>query len=709
MIRLILLLAILAVGCLAFGQNDDWIEQISAPQVRIDKDRVYAVGPLTAKWKEFVLSGGRLEGSRETGLYRLYERARIESESLTGSGAELFIDAPNESWRFVDGRVELRSEFLQGRTVSSVYLSGQAVSGVSDQASATLCTATTCDHDPPHWQIEAGTANAIADDRLILRRVRLRALGVALFTLPRLVIPLRPGASDRVILPEVGQNVEEGFFLKYAVGYGDRGSGYGQARIDLMSKKGVGFGLDQQLGSLKANVYALRDQTRGGTTITARALHEATVGSILALSSLEYSRNSFLQTSNAFGMGTALTWKHEGGTARLSARQSANQSGGYTSDSTTISLTETGTAKDWSWNGNIDFKGFSARSGQTALNDRREYGVGLTVDRTMGRGRAQFEVLRRIPVASSAPFFGGLEKAPQLTYFLPAVKIGPTTTSFRGSIGHLAERGSRSVSGERLYAEANGSYLPYPSATLGYGLQQSFYSDGTAQYVLRSDMEQRIGSRGEFALRWNYLRPYGYSPFQFDRSGIYNSLTADLRVLKFGDWNLSAQTGYDLQADKLGRDAWRTLWLNANYEPSNHLRWRTNLTYDPNRDRTTGILTDVMWNFGASNLYFNARFDPQRDRLASANLRVEALNIGRTKLWALLSYNGYLNRFESRQFMATYDLHCVELELRFIDNPFGFRRDREISMFLRLKALPSEPRFGYGQFGQPVGGIGEIF
>lgn len=267
MIRLILLLAILAVGCLAFGQNDDWIEQISAPQVRIDKDRVYAVGPLTAKWKEFVLSGGRLEGSRETGLYRLYERARIESESLTGSGAELFIDAPNESWRFVDGRVELRSEFLQGRTVSSVYLSGQAVSGVSDQASATLCTATTCDHDPPHWQIEAGTANAIADDRLILRRVRLRALGVALFTLPRLVIPLRPGASDRVILPEVGQNVEEGFFLKYAVGYGDRGSGYGQARIDLMSKKGVGFGLDQQLGSLKANVYALRDQTRGGTTI----------------------------------------------------------------------------------------------------------------------------------------------------------------------------------------------------------------------------------------------------------------------------------------------------------------------------------------------------------------------------------------------------------------------------------------------------------
>ncbi|MCS7066537.1 MAG: hypothetical protein NZL85_09760, partial [Fimbriimonadales bacterium] len=128
--------------------------------------------------------------------------------------------------------------------------------------------------------------------------------------------------------------------------------------------------------------------------------------------------------------------------------------------------------------------------------------------------------------------------------------------------------------------------------------------------------------------------------------------------------------------------------------------------YDPNRERFTSVLTDLLWQFGDSRLALSARYDPQRRRWGSVFTRLDALKWGRIRLSSILQYNGYLNRVEGRHFLITYDLHCAELEIRYIDNPFGFRQDRSLLVFLRLKALPSVSRFGYGQFGQPLGGIG---
>jgi len=244
-----------------------------------------------------------------------------------------------------------------------------------------------------------------------------------------------------------------------------------------------------------------------------------------------------------------------------------------------------------------------------------------------------------------------------------------------------------------------------------YGFKQTFYNDDTAQYVLQSVAEQTfgLGGRSAFSLRWNYLRPYGFSPLGIDRVGFYNLLSADLRWFIGSGWSLSAQTSYDLRARDLNREAWSLLNLNLEYEPTPLLRWRNQLSYDPNRQRLLSIQTDLFWQFGESQLVFAGRYDAQRAKWGRIFVRADAIRWGRTRLSVLTQYNGYLNRFESRQLLLTYDLHCAELELRYIDNPFGFRRDTGVQVFIRLKALPSFSRFGYGQLGQPVGSGGLDF
>jgi hypothetical protein len=77
---------------------------------------------------------------------------------------------------------------------------------------------------------------------------------------------------------------------------------------------------------------------------------------------------------------------------------------------------------------------------------------------------------------------------------------------------------------------------------------------------------------------------------------------------------------------------------------------------------------------------------------------------------AILQYNGFLNRFESRNLEVIRDLHCMEAVFTYIDNPFGFRNDKQFYFQLRIKALPQARGIGTGQFGQALDtGVGEIF
>jgi hypothetical protein len=528
------------------------------------------------------------------------------------------------------------------------------------------------------------------------------------------VVPLREGDVSQ--LPDAGYTEEEGFYLRYAIAYLLAQGALGSARFDLMQKRGLGVNLQQNYARGDLNLYLLRDLRQRADSLTGRWQHGQNFGALQTRWNAEYRRNSYLLFGNntAWNLRTDWTLPSPTGQTALSLAESRNRTGAFENIARTLTLQDTrrlGRLQSSLSGEYLEFENLfsGSRTGNRQWNLRANLRYGLERDATL-----QLDFERFVPVGESG-IFGGLERLPELSVSTAGRALGLPDSQLRISVGRFAEGFQTRITRERYAFEWQGRTGARPTRETdlrpallwNYRFRQTFYSDDTAQYLLQSALEGRLplGARSNFSLRWNYLRPYGYSPLGLDRTGVYNLLSGELR-LSFGDWRLGAQSSYDLLASDRGRDPWSLLNLNLEYQPAEWLRWRTQASYDPNRARWRSLQTDLQWRFGDSRLALAARYDPQRARWGSVFVRVDALKWGRSRLSFLTQYNGYLNRFESRQALWVYDLHCAELEVRYIDNPFGFRRDTGLQVFLRLKALPSVSRFGFGQLGQPVGVIG---
>jgi hypothetical protein len=669
---------------------------------------------ITARWREYLLESARFEGRTRRAEYRFFEGVRLSSERLQAQGAELLLNTRERRWTLLNGRAELTPAFTENRLLESLYLQGSRIEGNETRVYAEACTATTCGLEHPHFHWSAQTVEATPGERAVLREVRLTILGRTVLRLPYVVVPLREGDVSQ--LPDAGYTEEEGFYLRYAIAYLLAQGALGNARFDLMQRRGLGVNLQQGYARGDLNLYLLRDLRQRSDSLTGRWQHGQNFGALQTRWNAEYRRNSYLLFGNntAWNLRTDWTLPSPTGQTALSLAESRNRTGAFENINRTLTLQDTrrlGRLQSSLSGEYLEFENLfsGSRTGNRQWNLRANLRYGLERDATL-----QLDFERFVPVGESG-IFGGLERLPELSVSTAGRALGLPDSQLRISVGRFAEGFQTRIARERYAFEWQGRMggrptretEPHAALLWNYRFRQTFYSDDTAQYLLQSALEGRLplGARSNFSLRWNYLRPYGYSPLGLDRTGVYNLLSAELR-LSFGDWQLGAQSSYDLLASDKGRDSWSPLNLNLEYQPAEWLRWRTQLSYDPNRERWRSVQTDLQWRFGDSRLALAARYDPQRARWGSVFVRVDALKWGRSRLSFLTQYNGYLNRFESRQALWVYDLHCAELEVRYIDNPFGFRRDTGLQVFLRLKALPSVSRFGFGQFGQPVGAIG---
>lgn len=716
--RLALLLTLfLALGEVGGQPQGEPIEFESQQAFRYDSASDIAQGEaITARWREYLLEGARLEGHTRRAEYRFFEGVRMTSETLRVQGAELLLSTRERRWTLLEGRAELAPAFTENRLLTSLFLESARIEGDESRIHAEYCTATTCELEHPHFHWIARTLEATPGERAVLRDVRLTILGRTVLRLPYVVVPLREG--DTSPLPDAGYTEEEGFYIRYALAYLLAQGALGNARFDLMQRRGLGVNLQQSYARGDVNLYLLRDLRQRTESLTGRWQHGQNLGAVQTRWNAEYRRNSFLlfRDNTTWNLRTDWTLPHPTGQTGMSLAENRNRTGTFENINRVLTLQDTRRLGRLQSNLSGEYTEFenqfgASRTGNRQWNLRANLRYGLERDASL-----QLDFERFVPVGESG-VFGGLERLPELNLSAAGRAVGLPDTRLRLSIGRFAEGFQTRITRERYAFEWQGRAGHFtretenrPKLLWNHRFRQTFYSDDTAQYLLQSTLEGRVplGARSDFSLRWSYLRPYGYSPLGLDRTGVYNLLSGVLR-LRLGDWSLGAQSSYDLLASDKGRDPWSLLNLNLEYQPTEWLRWRTLLNYDPNRARWRSVQTDLQWRFGDSRLAIAARYDPERARWGSVFARVDALKWGRSRISFLTQYNGYLNRFESRQALWVYDLHCAELEIRYIDNPFGFRQDTGLQVFLRLKALPSLSRFGFGQFGQPVGTIGSEF
>ncbi len=667
-------------------------------------------------YRGYEIFGDRIEGNSKTQIFKAIGHVMVLGLDAFVKGDEVTVNLRNGTFLAKDSFVEARPSLLGGNIQRNLYVRGGQTYGTRNEIFGEACDVTSCDLEHPHYHLQAAKATIRPGRRAIFRKVSVVVLNKTIFKLPYLSIPL----DERTYryMPEVGQTFDEGYYAKFKFGIPLKGDfNFLDSHVDYYTKKGAGLGLDYSYNAPNtrgiATIYSVLGSDKT-LNITSRHRSDFRFGTLTV--DTNYQQNNYLSTPHSAILSSRIGFlipQARGVSTRLGVLYNSNNSGGYTSESQTFTVND---LRRWT----SDFKttldlGFakSASSSGSFSTERSQLDVKFRAEQDLHRATAQFDYQRSIPVGDTSGFFSGSDRTPVISLLSDSRRLFgrgrnfPLPFNAELSLGEFANtldknRVTRANfdfnvsrpdrSNKRLKLDVNGRF------------KQGIYSDDTAQYVLGLGMvaSYSLGYDTSFNIRYNNLRPYGFSPLSIDRIGKTNLLTADLSTRPYRTLLVGAQTGYDMLQLEKKSTAWQTIGTRLEYMPTSYISFRSVATYDTFQGVWNNLRVDLAYRPGATFVGVGAKYDGVRKVWSSAEAFVDGFKWGRLRTSAMLNYNGYLKRFEARHFQFTYDLHCAEAVLTVIDNPIGFRSGTSINFMLRLKAFPFNTAFGTGTSGQPV-------
>lgn len=638
-------------------------------------------------------------------------------------GAQLSLNLDTRAWSFETARSVLKPELFPETLRAPVFLSGQDVSGEADDfARAVEGGFTTCDLDHPHYLVEAGVVDVWPERKLIARNATFFALGRRVFRIPRLAIPLYRIRERSNLVPRIGQTEEEGFFLKAAYTYAATLQNSGNLKLDLMTKKGIGIGLDDiymlRAGQGTLNLYHLSDKNRDLNTLTGRWTHQQRFGTIDARFGADYRANSYQYAPQSTSLGNEirLSRYRTGASTDFGIRQTLNRGIGRFSNLT--STLQHNQQFDEYRSAVVNFDYFRSES-PTVIEGETIYAATAQLvsrfDYSQRSKRYDWnlrinkinDLSDDVLIEQFGSRFSGTEKLPELELTTSGERLGrdmfglPVLMSL--AVGRYREDLGR-VETERMVADIDIPSRQFKlndrlNLSTGGGFRQYVYGDSTAQYSIdaTADLTQQIGQKSSAALTYRYLRPRGFTPFRFDFIGKYNTVNARLNLQETEKFKFSLYTGYDFGQDDF---PWQDISIRMAYAPNDRYLVYTSTGYDLNRSEWRSLINQVRFRLKNDfKLDIGSRYDLAESKLASIKMQLDTPIGDKWRIRANAGYNGYTSDFDYRNIQIVRDLHCWELALTYVDQS-GFWEEKGLRLNLRIKAFPIFDSFGVGQFGQ---------
>ena len=757
--------AVAAAPLADLGPDALTLDQADALSVDVER-RIVAEGNVVLRFRGYRIRADRATFDSSRLLATFAGNVVIEGEPQnvpqTFQLDTLTLDTRTREFTSANGRTVVPVELLAPTLVQPLRLSGKTLAREGRDLVALDGLLTTCDYPDPHYHIGFRRATVIPNRRIALRDVTLfDGRNRKLLRIPYLAVPITDRVPRYNYLPQVGQNNEEGVFVKSVVGYLLRDDLPGLLRVDLMQKKGVGLGVDQayQLGAAAAGtlvLYGLRDQSRGVGNLSGQLSHQQRFGANFTASlSSTFQQNSY----NAVNAGsktqyTTLTaTRTAGGTGTTASLSLSRSQFGLSGASETATYAVTQTQR-FGQSGNVRLALNGSRfqtpslGGAAGATTRQDQTGDLRANTRLGAFDVELAANKNLAGGSAGGgFFGGTERLPEIIVSTDTARFAPANGFFRkvplriqAGVGRFVESGfdfsgggtgaPRRTETERALLAVDATPQPIPiagpnlSLQLAGTLRQTVYGAGdAAQYVLggRSQLTRRLGGTSSLNLTYGYQRPYGAPPlgFRLDESGSFNNLGANLAV-NGSRVRLALFTGYDIQRARLDRDAlfgaprnpWQNLAIQLGLRPSGVFQTRFTGSYDINSGRLRDLTNRVRVRVpGGVALDTGLRYDPRTGKFSQINALLESpLWGGLWNVYALAGYNGFTRRFEYKNFALTRAYHDYEVTFTYVDQPFGFRSEKGFNLSIRLKAFPFLQRTGVGQYGTALDtGTGEVF
>ena len=712
-----------------------------------------ARGNVHVRYKNYTITSQRADVDMDLGQAVFTDNAILQAPNgetiVGGKKGSISINLRHNTYTVTDSRSTITPQNLQYGIILPIFVYGGTISGSPGLIDARGVCFTTCDFLNPHYEFGAKDVNIIPEKRLIARDVILYRRGVPILHIPYFYAPLQRENSRQTLLPQLGQSPAEGYFAKFAIGYALASALPGILRLDLLQKKGIGTGFEQDYGSASQptkpngllSFYHLYDQKTGLQNITSSLDNHQKIGTIdLGLSS-QYQQNSyFASTSKSNSQNDSLTLTRNVGNLNSTIRTTYSDSNYGAGNSSTLNSVFDQTFMPTSHESlqtTLNYSDFFNPSSVTGVGtDRRELDSNLDYKQTGPKIDMEFLANNFTQIGQSTTgttFFGGLERLPELRLSTDATRetvlktFLPSTTKINLSVGEFNEPSSNIKTDRILFGTDLGSNTKKVSklANLDYSgsFQQAFYGNNTAEYTLNGQTAYRltVGKKSTASLSYTYLRPYGFTPFQFDTVGKVNATYLNFAYQETRQFRLTLATGYDFNQSHglngIPAAPWQNLAMQSLFTPSTSFQMRTTASYAIN----TGQLVDLTDYFkfrGRDNFAMDigTQYAPQQHQFSNIT---ESLDLpffrdhredAGWRLRSVAGYNGFTKTFEYKGLALTRSWHDWEGTLVYEDNPTGINAGPTFTFNFNLKAFPSYQPFATGQFGQSFDpGIGTTY
>jgi len=641
------------------------------------------------------------------------------SPKQTVHGDKMQINTRNRAWTLDGFDIILQPAIAPDHIIQPIFLKGTLIDrSQSGTIVAVDSDLTTCDRAHPHYDFNSRKATIKLGQNIVLEHTSVYLKGKRLYTIPRLIIPLTEENELR-ITPVVGQSDDEGYYLKTTYNYPVKNDQTGMILLDLMSKKGIGKGIDQsyrsKTSSGRLRLYQLFDKSINQNTLDGSVSHTGRLGDFKMNASADFRSNSYLyaSTSKTFTERLALSKITSDYSTSISVSRSVNETVSRTTR-LSGSLTHSQTLSDRATiSGNFDYSGYRTGSyNESKLTS--DIGLDYKLpEMDLALSTTRFSDFSE--TSSSLSGFYGTEKLPELSITSDNKRLGipGRNTQLSFAYGKYLELPSVTPVDRAFFSlKLRNSLRPIGAGWTisdSGGFEQYLYSDNTAQYSLDHTLElaRKLGSKSTFSLTHRIQRPAGYTPLRLDYTGRYDSLYASLNLKDSSVHTISFSSGFDFEDTSSG---WQDIMMRSRYSPSKKFSFYTSTGFDLNRSQWRTVVNQL--NLKPSNefsLGIGSRYDTVNQRWALLRTVLDTKVDILTRLQLIQSYNGATKEFDYSALRVTRDLHCWEASLTYTQQK-GFTNTTGIMLNFRLKALPFYPAFGTGQYGQALDtGMGEMY
>lgn len=688
---------------------------------------IEASGSVEVKLDNIIIHADRLMMDSDTNLTTAEGNVKLSSADYQASADRMLYFADNDRSKFFNFKSCVTAQKVKG----PLYLSAGELDDYGKRMEGKKGSITSCGDETPHYFMRADKIIYFPKDKIEGFNVTLYVGELPILWLPYLYYDFGKEWRRNWLF---GHNEVEGDYIKSSWGVP-----WGLLYLDFMTKKGLGYGIDNKyellgLGAGMLYLYHLDEIDTGKSDWITKIKHNKQITPQTSLQLTQDYTSTYLipagrREQNGFGLN--LNYQDQSKwNLNLGAFEDRNSSYQKYNANLTQNFQKVSSSYNFNYELFQNAPGRYLEIAQNLFHQRPLWSdaVVMTVranyfDSKKSVGEAGDEKIEpSVDITGREKNFGWrfyenwymdidkdayrgddtyqyLEKQPEieitpdpldLKIFSLSPKLGYGRyheVRYVNELGRnrdfTAERGQASLNLNKSWGIPLGTTLG-----IGLGIDQFFYSPGDQLYAYRESASLSTALGGFFTNNLNYRKGItdGNTPFLFDQLGTrYHEVNDQLTFFYLDKFSWSLSGGHNWQAHR-----WLDVDTNLSFKPNGAVTWQSRTGWDiENKSYKDWINNLTFMPVDFFTLTFSDTANLNNGELRSASLVYDLFTlkqqINQWQFRVTQVYEAATRDFKVRDIMVKKELHCWDLQCAYND----YRK--EFSVMLTLKALPEKP------------------